>query len=90
MSDRDQGHESRPGISVLTPSLNYSRFIEDCLSSVDCQDYSGDVEHIVMDAGSEDGTVTILRKWEESIQWMSEPDEGQSHDPPDTGGLGLW
>lgn len=78
MSNRDQACAPPPGISVLTPSFNYSRFIEDCLSSVKHQDYPGDVEHIVMDAASEDGTVSILRNWGTSIRWASEPDKGQS------------
>lgn len=76
---------TRPRISVVTPSYNQAEFIQDTLASVARQDY-GDVEHLVMDGGSTDGTVELLREHAEAtnddssytFRWVSEPDDGQS------------
>jgi len=65
-----------PKISILTPSFNQARYIEETIESVTRQDY-GNVEHIVMDGGSTDGTVGILRKHPHLI-WFSESDKGQA------------
>lgn len=64
-------------ISVVIPSYNTSEFIEETLRSVLNQDYP-DSECIVMDGGSTDGTLDILRQYEGKITWRSERDEGQS------------
>lgn len=72
--------------SVVTPSYNQAEYIEDTLRSVRNQTYRG-VEHLVFDGGSEDGTVDVLRRFEEetaddphyTLEWVSEPDGGQSH-----------
>ncbi len=69
---------SQPLVSVLTPSFNQAEWLPDNLRSVACQTY-GNIEHIVMDGGSTDGSVDILRAAGESIRWRSEPDRGQSH-----------
>lgn len=68
-----------PLVSIVTPSYNYDRFIEDTLLSVKNQDYPN-IEHIVMDGGSNDHTVSILTKYEDTynLKWRSEPDKGQS------------
>jgi len=63
-------------ISIITPTLNHARFIEDTILSVLQQDYK-DYEHIVIDGGSTDGTVEILRKYSH-LKWISEKDSGQS------------
>jgi glycosyltransferase involved in cell wall biosynthesis len=63
-------------ISIITPSLNSARFIEQAITSVTAQGCD-DVEHIVVDAASTDGTVEILKKFQH-LQWVSEPDRGQS------------
>ena len=68
-------------VSIITPSYNQAQFIEDTLDSVRNQTYD-DVEHIVMDGGSDDGTVEILEEYEQyddyDLRWVSEPDGGQS------------
>ncbi|PKQ30225.1 MAG: hypothetical protein CVT60_01370 [Actinobacteria bacterium HGW-Actinobacteria-10] len=68
---------SRPLVSVLTPSFNQAPWLPDCLRSVACQTYPH-IEHIVMDGGSTDGSVEILRDAGDSVSWLSEPDRGQS------------
>jgi glycosyltransferase involved in cell wall biosynthesis len=68
--------ESLPLISVITPSYNSARYIERAIQSVISQNYPN-YEHIVMDGGSKDGTVEILKKYNHII-WKSEPDSGQS------------
>jgi glycosyltransferase involved in cell wall biosynthesis len=64
-----------PSISVVTPVFNAAATIEETLRSVREQDYDN-VEHVVVDGGSTDGTVEILRH-SEGVRWISEPDEGR-------------
>ena len=64
-------------ISIITPSYNQGRFIEDAIHSVLDQNYP-DFEHIVVDNCSGDDTLDILRRYPH-ITWISEPDRGQSH-----------
>lgn len=66
----------QPLVSVVTPSLNQAEFIEQTIESVLAQTYPR-IEHIVIDGGSGDGTLEILRRYDHLI-WLSEPDEGQS------------
>jgi len=63
-------------ISVVTPCLNSSRFLEDAVRSVTYQDYP-DWEHLIVDGGSTDGTLDILRR-HPHLRWTSEPDAGQT------------
>ena len=67
-----------PKISIITPSFNQANFIEQTITSVLDQGYP-DLEYIVMDGGSTDGTLDVLRKYGDRINWISEPDRGQSH-----------
>jgi glycosyltransferase involved in cell wall biosynthesis len=64
-------------ISIITPSYNSGKFIEDAIKSVLEQDYP-DFEHIIIDGGSTDNTIEILNKYPHLI-WISEPDTGQSN-----------
>jgi glycosyltransferase involved in cell wall biosynthesis len=64
-------------ISIITPSYNQAQFIERTIQSVLNQDYK-DIEYIVMDGGSNDGTTEILKKYDGKIIWKSERDNGQS------------
>lgn len=67
-------------ISVITVTLNSGRFLEDCLSSVAAQ---GDSlhEHIIVDGGSSDDTLEIVKRYaaaDSRVRWISEPDRGIS------------
>lgn len=64
-------------VSIVTPSLNQSRYVRETLESVRAQTHAP-IEHIVVDGGSTDGTLDILREYE-GLHWISEPDRGQSH-----------
>jgi glycosyltransferase involved in cell wall biosynthesis len=64
-----------PTVSIVTPSFNQARFLPYTLESVRQQDYPN-IEHIVVDGGSTDGSVDILRQ-APRIRWVSEPDRGQ-------------
>ena len=67
-------------ISVITPVYNGESFIESCIKIV-IEQNCGDVEHIIVDGGSQDGTVTIIKQYAEKyphIRWISEADQGQS------------
>lgn len=66
-----------PKISIITVSYNQCEFIEDNIKSVLSQDYPN-AEHIIIDAGSTDGTLEILKKYDTHLNWVSEPDNGQS------------
>ena len=69
--------ENPPLVSILTPSYDQAAYLPDNLRSVTVQTYPH-IEHIVMDGGSTDGSVDLLRDAGEGVTWRSEPDEGQS------------
>jgi glycosyltransferase involved in cell wall biosynthesis len=79
--------------SIVTPSYNQARFLSETLESVLTQEGDFRIQYFVMDGGSTDGSVEILRRWAEDVasgafrprchgivmEWGSGPDEGQSH-----------
>ena len=67
-----------PKITIITPSYNQGEFVGQTIESVLSQDYP-DLEYIVMDGGSTDGTLDVLKQYDGRLHWTSEPDRGQSH-----------
>ena len=69
---------SLPKISIITPCYNAAKYIEEMILSIVEQGYEN-LEFIIIDAGSKDGTVDIIKKYEKHLSyWVSEPDKGQS------------
>lgn len=68
-----------PRISIVTPSFNQAGYIEETIRSILLQNYP-DLQYLVIDGGSTDGTVEILKKYSPWLHhWESKPDRGQSH-----------
>jgi glycosyltransferase involved in cell wall biosynthesis len=79
MDARDES-EATPILSIITPVYNGEKFISGCIEAVAAQNCNG-VEHIIVDGGSTDRTVHILREKARAhphLRWISEPDRGQS------------
>ena len=71
-----------PCVSIVTPSLNQRGYIESTVRSVLTQDYPN-LEYLIMDSASTDGTVELLQRYAEShptkMRFVSEQDRGQAH-----------
>lgn len=65
----------QPKITFITATFNSEKTLEQTISSILEQTYH-DIEYIVIDGGSTDGTIDILKKYGNKIRWISEPDNG--------------
>ena len=67
-----------PKVSVITPCFNHAQFVDATMRSIHGQRYPN-LEHIVIDGGSTDGSVAIIDSYRDRLAyWVSEPDDGQT------------
>jgi len=66
-----------PLVSIVIPSLNQGRFLRETIESVLKQTYPR-IEYLVVDGGSTDESVSVLRSYGDRVRWTSEPDRGQA------------
>lgn len=72
----NKGSQNRSRITIITVVYNGAPFLEEAIQSIIAQNYSN-LEYIVIDGGSDDGSVNIIKKYREHIDyWVSEPDGG--------------
>src|SRR5205807_2448074 len=67
-----------PRVGMVTPSYNQGPFLRRTIDSVLHQGYPH-LDYFVIDGGSSDDSVAILRSYGDQVKWISEPDHGQAH-----------
>lgn len=69
--------KENPIITIVTPTFNSGEYLEKCILSIKNQNYRN-FEHIIIDGGSKDSTLDIIKKYENTypMKWISEPDNG--------------
>ena len=70
-------NSNNPLVSIVIPCLNRAHYLIPTIESILQQDYAY-IECIVVDGGSNDGSIGILKSYGERIKWISEPDNGHA------------
>ena len=77
MQSSESTQDVTPLVSIITPSFNQAHYLDEIINSVFEQEYKN-IEFIIVDGGSTDGSVEILKKYGDKLRWVSESDNGQS------------